>query len=62
MRCSGRWLVEYGDYVEVYSEKSGELLASFRVIRDMCKETFDTYVRIRYGVEVPYKIKKLRTR
>lgn len=61
MRCGkGRWVVRYGDHIEVYSEETGTLLASFRVSKDMCKEMFDMFLAVRYDVLVPYKVRKLK--
>jgi len=58
--CRGRWIVRYGEHVEVYSAEGGELLASFRVIKDMCRETFDIYLAVRHDVTVPYRLRKVK--
>lgn len=61
MRCGkGRWVVRYGDHIEVYSEETGDLLASFKVSKDMCKEMFDMYLAVRHNVVVPYRLRKLK--
>lgn len=58
MACrKGGWFVRYGEWVELYSEE-GNLLASFKVLKDMCKEAFDSYVCMRHDVQVAYKIKR----
>lgn len=60
MRCGkGRYIVRYGEHVEVRSEE-GDLLTSFRVTQDMCKEMFDIYLAVRHNVVVPYKIRKVK--
>lgn len=61
MRCGkGRWVVRYGEYVEILSAENGSLLASFKVKSDMCKEMFDIYLRVMYNVSIPYKVRKLK--
>jgi len=60
MACrKGSWIVRYGEHVEVY-DTDGQLLASFKVLKDMCKESFDIYLAVRHDVVVPYKIRKLK--
>ena len=59
MKCKGRYTVRYGEHVEVRSEE-GNLLASFRVTQDMCKEMFDMYLTVRHNVVVPYRLRKLK--
>lgn len=59
MKCKGRYVVRYGEHVEVRSEE-GNLLASFRVTQDMCKEMFDMYIAVRHNVVVPYRLRKLK--
>lgn len=61
MRCGkGREVVKYGEYIEVVSLETGEIVAAFKVVRDMCEEMFKTYLVVRHGVETPYKIKRVR--
>lgn len=59
MKCKGRYIVRYGEHVEVRSEE-GNLLTSFRVTQDMCKEMFDMYLTVRHNVVVPYRLRKLK--
>lgn len=60
MKCmKGRYIVRYGEHVEVRSEE-GNLLTSFRVTQDMCKEMFDIYLAVRHDVTGSYKIRKLK--
>lgn len=60
MKCMrGRYIVRYGEHVEVRSEE-GNLLTSFRVTQDMCKEMFDMYLAVRHNVVVPYRLRKLK--
>ena len=59
MKCKGRYVVRYGEHVEVRSEE-GNLLASFRVTQDMCKEMFDMYIAVRHNIVVPYRLRKLK--
>ncbi len=60
MKCrKGDWIVRYGQHVEVYSEE-GNLLASFRVTKDMCKAMFDIYLAVRHDIEGPYRIRRLK--
>lgn len=60
MPCGkGRYVVRYGEHVEIRSEE-GNLLTSFRVPKDMCKEMFDTYLAVRHDVTGSYKIRKLK--
>lgn len=60
MSCKkGTWVVRYGQHVEVYNEE-GQLLASFKVLKDMCKETLDVYLAVRHDVVVPYKIRRIK--
>lgn len=60
MRCGkGRYIVRYGEHVEVRSE-GGDLLTSFRVTQDMCKEMFDIYLAVRHNVVVPYRLRKMK--
>lgn len=59
MKCKGSYVVRYGEHVEVRSEE-GNLLASFRVTQDMCKEMFDMYIAVRHNVVVPYRLRKLK--
>lgn len=59
MKCKGRYIVRYGEHVEVRSEE-GNLLTSFRVTQDMCKEMFDMYLAVRHNVVVPYRLRKLK--
>lgn len=60
MRCGkGRYIVRYGEHVEVRSEE-GDLLTSFRVTQNMCKEMFDIYLAVRHNVVGPYLLRKLK--
>ena len=60
MRCGkGRYIVRYGEHVEVRSEE-GDLLTSFRVTQDMCKEMFDIYLAVRHNVVGSYRLRKLK--
>ena len=61
MRCGkGRWVVRNGDHVEIISKESSELLAAFKVPKDMCKEMFDIYLAVRHDVTVPYHLRKMK--
>jgi hypothetical protein len=61
MKCGkGRWIVKYGEYVEILSSENGSILASFRVRSDMCKEVFDMYLKVMHNVTVDYKIRRLK--
>jgi hypothetical protein len=60
MGCRGDYIVRYGEWVEVYAEGSGDLLASFKVRSDMCRELFDRYLNHMHNVDQAYKLKKRR--
>lgn len=60
MSCNGRYIVRYGDHIEIRCEETNQLLASFKVLKDMCKESLDLYVGLRHNVLVPYKVRKLK--
>ncbi len=61
MKCGkGRWVVRHGEFVEIYAEGSGDLLASFKVRSDMCKEMFDMYLNGMHNVSEPYRIRKIK--
>lgn len=59
-KCDRRsFVVKYGQWVEIYGE-DGTLLASFKVLTDMCKEMFTRYLAMRHNVvDKNYKIKKI---
>lgn len=60
MLCGkGRYVVRYGEHIEVRSEQ-GDLLTSFRVTKDMCKEMLDLYLAVRHDIEGPYRIRRLK--
>lgn len=60
MRCTkGRYVVRYGEHVEVRGEE-GNLLLSFRATSDMCKEMLDLYLAVRHNVVFPYRLRKLK--
>lgn len=55
----GNYIVEEGDWVEVYEEGTNKLLASFKITYDMCTPAFERQLRLRFGIEFPvqYKLK-----
>lgn len=63
MGCNGKYVVKSGQYVEVYSNTTGRLLASFKVISSMCKSILDRYLVFNHNVDIgdlDYRIKILR--
>lgn len=60
MICKSGFVVRYGEYVEIRCAETNKLLASFKVLKDMCKEALDLYVGLRHNVLIPYKIRKIK--
>lgn len=60
MTCRS-FLVKYGETVEIL-DGEGNILASFKVRSNMCKEVFDIYLNGMHNIDVEkgYKIRRLR--